>query len=295
MLKSTFNDFRSWARILKEEEGIDYTTQGREVIEIMANGYCEAKDTGDERRKNMYIAGLMLRFWYSISKLKERSPISGLDYTDFMAWLYEAIEYACKYRAWKDPTKKINAQQAINQCIETIRSQHYYALNLQKHKANVNTMSLEESFDEEGKTTLLDTLIDEEGLEKERMNEGASAAYDLIQTCINKKKIVEAIILDTIAFNDVQKFTKTTVKGTDEDGNPTRYTQHTTEFWPFKCVQILSALPDDYVSYFCNQYSIIEQELEAAVNAIRKANNQKLYRYLENTLQSTRQMFNFSR
>jgi hypothetical protein len=156
-------------------------------------------------------------------------------------------------------------------------------------------MSLEDPFEEDGKTTLLDTLIDEEALEKERLVNGANAAYDLVQHCINKKKIVEAIILDTIAFNDVQKVTKTTVKGTDNEGNPTKYIKHTTEFWPFKCVQILSTLPDDYVSYFCKQYSIIEQELEAAVNAIRKANNQKLYRYLENTLENTKLMFNFSR
>lgn len=294
MLKAAFNSFRMWADTLKREQGIDYAATGREVIQQMADGYCLAKDSGDEHGKNMYISGLMLRYWYAINKLKEKSPIQGLDYSDFMMWLYEAIEYACKYRAWQDPSKKVNAQQAINQCIETIRMQKYYGYNLQKHKANVNTMSLEDTFEEDGKTSLLDTLIDEEAIEKERLEEGASAATDLVQLCINNKKIVEAIILDTIAFNDVQKVTKTTVKGVDDEGNPTKVVQHTSEFWPFKCVQILSNLPEDYFEYFTSHYNIVDAELVAALDSIRKANNQKLYRYLEKTLSGAKQMFTFA-
>ena len=200
MLKEVFNNFKAWAEVLEKEDNIKYDSPGRDVIQVMMDKYCLAKDTDDEHNKNKYIAGIMLRFWYVINKLKERSPIQGLDYTDYMAWLYEAIEYACKYRAWQDPTKKVNAQQAINQCIETIRSQHYYTLNLQKHKANVNTISLEDTFEEDGKTTLLDTLLDEDAIEKQHMEEGADAAICLIQEHIDKKKIVEAIILDTIAF-----------------------------------------------------------------------------------------------
>lgn len=294
MLKAAFDNFKIWAKVLEEEDGIIYSAKGREVIQQMADAYCLAKDTDDERNKNKYISGLMLRFWYVINKLKERSPIQGLDYTDFMAWLYEAIEYACKYRAWQKPGAKVNAQQAINQCIETIRSQHYYELNLQKHKANINTASLEMTLDDDNKTTIMDTLLDEEAIERERFNEGASAAYELIQTCIDKKKIVEAIILDTIAFNDTQKVIKNTVKVVDEDGNEYKHVQHTREFWPFRCVQILSNLPDDYANYFCSHYSVIEQELNVALDSIKKANNQKLYKFLDRTLSDTRQMISFA-
>ena len=290
MLKAVFKELQVWANILKEEDGIVYSASGRDVIQVMLDKYCEAKDNNDERNKNKYIAGLMLRFWYVISKLKERSPIQGLDYTDFYAWLYEAIEYACEYRAWQDPTKKINAQQAINQCIETIRSQHYYDLNLQKNKANINTYSLESPLDDDNKTTLLDTLADEELEELERQRDGNSAAYDLIQTCINKKKLVEAIILDTIAFNDVQKVTKTVVKTVDDEGNSYKHTRQTSEFWPYKCVQILSNLPEDYATYFCEHYNVITEELFAALGAIRKANNQKLYKFLDKTIESTREL-----
>lgn len=283
-------NFKANAKRLKVEEGVDYAEKGRDVIQLMLDRYCLAKDTNDERRKNLYISGLMLRFWYVISKLQARSPIPGLEYEDFMDWLYEAIEYACKYRAWQDPTKKVNAQQAINQCIETIRVQKYYDLNLQKHKVNQMTFSLDAEFNEDGESTLLDTLVDEDAETTREHQESAEAAYALVQSCIDKKKIIEAIILDTIAFNDVQKVHKKVVKGVDAEGNPTKYTQTSSEFWPFRCVQILSNLPIDYASYFKQHYQVIEPELEAAISAIRAANNQKLYRYLAKTLKGAKNM-----
>ena len=291
MLKQTFNTFKSWAETLKYEDGVDYAEPGREVIQLMMDRYCEAKDKNDSNNKNKYIAGIMLRFWHVINKLKEKSPIQGLDYSDYFAWLYEAIEYACKYRAWQNPAKNTNAQQAINQCIETIRVQKYYDLNLQKNRANVNTYSLDAEIDADGKTAMMDTLVDEDAEMQNAYNEDAAAVYYLVQRCINKKKIVEAIILDTIAFNDVQKVTKKVVKGVDADGNPTKYTQRTSEFWPFRCVQILSTLPDNYADYFKKHYQVIEPELEAAITAIRSANNQKLYRYLAKTLDGAKKMY----
>jgi hypothetical protein len=289
-----FEQFKAAAKQLKAEEGVDYSEKGRDVIQLMLDRYCFAKDTNDEHRKNLYISGLMLRFWYVISKLQARSPIPGLEYNDFMDWLYEAIEYACKYRAWQDPTKKVNAQQAINQCIETIRVQKYYDLNLQKNKVNQMTFSLDAEFDDEGESTLLDTLVDEDYEATREHQEGAEAAYALVQSCINKKKLIEAIILDTIAFNDVQKVHKKVVKGVDFEGNPTKYTQTSSEFWPFRCVQILSNLPIDYASYFKQHYQVVEPELEAAISAIRAANNQKLYRYLDKTLKGARTMMQFA-
>lgn len=289
-----FEQFKATAKRLKAEEGVDYAEKGRDVIQLMLDRYCLAKDTGDEHRKNLYISGLMLRFWYVISKLQARSPIPGLEYNDFMDWLYEAIEYACKYRAWQDTTKRVNAQQAINQCIETIRVQKYYDLNLQKNKVNQMTFSLDAEFDDDSESTLLDTLVDEDYETEREYKEGAEAAYALVQSCIDRKKIVEAIILDTIAFNDTQKVHKKVVKGVDFEGNPTKYTQTTSEFWSFRCVQILSNLPVDYASYFKKHYQVLEPELEAALAAIRAANNQKLYRYLAKTLKGARELVQFA-
>lgn len=287
----SFEQFKQQAQRLKIEEGVDYAEKGKEVIRTMLDAYCLAKDIGDEHRKNLYISGLMLRFWYTISKLQAKSPNLGLEYGDFMGWLYDAIEYACKYRAWQDPTRKVNAQQAINQCIETIRQQRYYELNLQKNKVNQMTASLDAEFDDEGNTSLIDTLVDEEDEADRRLSDASSAAYHMIQSCINRKKIVEAIILDTIAFNDAERVSKKVIKGKDHEGNPTKHTQTSREFWAFKCVQILANLPEDYEFYFKRHYHVVQPELEAAMAAIRAANNQKLYRYLEKTLKGARELY----
>ena len=291
MLTIAFNEFKVWAKILKEEDGIDYEAKGREVIQVMADAYCYAKDTDNERNKNKYIAGLMLRFWYAISKLKARSPIQGLDYMDFMGWLYESIEYACKYRKWQNPANKVNAQQCINQCIETIRVQKYYDLNLQKNKANINTYSLEAEMDSDGKTTLLDTLVDEDSAYRATITEETESVHYLIQSYVNKKKLVEAIILDTIAFNDTQKTTKKLIKAVNSEGESYKYTEYSSEFWPFRCVQILSNLPENYSEYFHRSYSVPKAELDAAIASIRAANNQKLYRFLSKTLSGAREVY----
>lgn len=286
-LKYAFNQFKVAAQTLLEEEGIKYDGKpAKDVIAKMLDGYCVACDSGDEHRKNIYIAGIILRFWYVIGKLKEKCPGLGLDDNDFLAWLYEAIEYACKYRAWQKG--HVNAQQCVNQCIETIRKQHYYEFNLDKHKANYNTVSMETPMDEDGKVVLADTLIDEATEDATKMRDGDSAAREIVQMYLNRRKIVEAIILDTIAFNDTQKVTKQTKKGIDEEGNEYKYTTSTSEFWAFKVVQILGKLPEEYEDYFLSAYNINPDEFKAALDAIRNANNTKLYKFLNKTLQDAK-------
>jgi hypothetical protein len=290
-MTSSFSSFKTWAEVLKREDNIDYTEKGNAVIDTMATRYVEAKDAGDEHNKNKYIAGLMLRFWHKVSKLQAKCVGINLSYDDYIAWLYEAIEYACKYRAWLNPDKKVNAQQAINQCIETIRLQHYYEFNLDKHRANYNSVSFDAPIDENGSTTVGDTLSDEYTPEGCVARESSLATRSLIQTYINRKKLVEAIILDTIAFNDVNKVTKKVVKGVDSEGNPIKYTQVYSEFWPYRCVQLLGNLPSDYDKYFAKAYNINQVEFSVALATVRAASNQKLYKYLDKTLISAREVF----
>ena len=281
MANSLFMQSRVFAASLKSSKGIDYATCS---VNVLADGYCDATDSGDENERDMYIAGLLLRFWYTVKKMQEKSPGLGYGEDEFAAWLYEALEYACKYRAWRDPNKKVNAQQAINQCIETIRLQHYYQLNLQKHKASFSTVSLETPSPLGDDSTLFDTIADESAEEDLAYSKGSESARAIVQAYINKDKLVEAIILDTIAFNDVMKENKISGKSTsyDEDGNEmvSKTTSYGYEFWPFKAVQALKTLPTDYLEYFTENYNVKLDAISAAIETIRKANSQKLYKYL---------------
>lgn len=260
-------------------------------IDELANAYCDAFDNNNETLKNVYISALILRFWSKIDKMYKANTVApSLERTDFFWWLYEAIEYACRYRGWKDPTKNLNAQQCINKCIETIKLQKYYDLRLDKHKAVNHCCSMDASIDENndgGKRTLADVL------EADDCTEDTSVIdmTILVQSYINRNKIVEAILIDNIAFNDVQKHFKRTVKTTNADGEVYRYTEHSSEFWPFRLIQIVNKLPTTYKDSFLERYDIKEEKLNAVLNTISKANNQKLYRYLRALLSELKESY----
>jgi hypothetical protein len=258
-------------------------------IDELADAYCDAVDNGNETLKDMYISALVLRFWYTIDRMYKANTVApSLEYEDFFWWLYEAIEYACKYRGWKDETKKLNAQQCINKCIDTIKLQKYYDLRLDKRKAVNYCTSMDATIGENkdgGCQTLADTLESEDNLED---CYAADDAVLLVQSYINRNKIIEAILLDNIAFNDVQRHFTKTVKSVREDGEVYRYKEYSSEFWPYRLVQIVSKLPASYKSYFMKRYSISEEKLESVLEVIDRANNQKLYRYLDKCLTELR-------
>ena len=296
MLREFRKEAQNNALILKQNYGINYETIN---VNVLADNYCRACDEDNDQEKSLFISALILRFWYVIGKLADKSPNMGTDNTEFFNWLYEAIEYACKYRKWQDPENKVNAQQCINQCIETIRLQHYYQANLKKHKCNFNTVSLDAVHDngDDASVSLLDTLEDTAETEKTNSLIAGNDTRNFIQRYINRKKIIEAIILDTIAFGDSQKEVKHVKKQVntyidEETGEETteeeKITTYTTEFWEFKCVQNLSKLAPEYAEYFLENYDVKPEELNAALETIRKANNNKLYTYLRRCLDACR-------
>ena len=288
MANELFVQSRTYATLLKQTKGIDYSTC---KVDVLADGYCDATDAGNDHERSLFISGLILRFWYTVKKMQDKSPNLGYDIDEFANWLYEALEYACKYRAWRDPDKKVNAQQAINQCIETIRLQHYYQLNLQKNKTNFSTISLETPIgsEDDAKITLIDTLVNEELEEEFERNRSTDSAKAIVQSYVDRKKLVEAIILDVIAFTDTDKETKTVHKEVDtETGETFKYNTYHHEFWPFKAVQALSNLPEDYAEYFIESYDVKPEAILAAIEVIKKANSQKLYKYLRACLEDAK-------
>ena len=105
----------------------------------------------------------------------------------------------------------------------------------------------------------------------------------LVQNYINRDKIVEAIMIDNIAFNDVQRWHKQTIK--TESG---KYTEISSEFWSFRLVQLLSKLSEEYKWEFLSKYKISEEKLDAVLAYVDKSTNQRLYRLLDKTLAELR-------
>lgn len=259
-------------------------------IDELADAYCDAVDSGDTVLKDIYISALILRFWYTIDKMYKANKVApSLEHEDFFEWLYEAIEYACKYRGWRDPSKNLNAQQCINKCIDTIKLQKYYDLRLDKRKAINHSCSMETPLGDDSGKTIGDMLEAEEYVD----DHSSDDAILLVQSYINRNKIIEAILLDNIAFNDVQKHSKKAIKTVNPDGETTKYVEHSSEFWPYRLIQIVSKLPATYKNSFMSRYNISEDKLVAILEVIDKANNQKLYRYLDKTLAELRTSYTY--
>lgn len=289
MLTQLRKQMMQQAKLLKDRKGVDYET---ESVDVLADAYCKAKDEADESGKNMFIAALVLRFWYVIKKLQDKSPGLGSDITECFSWLYEAIEYACKYRKWQQPESKVNAQQCINQCIETIRLQHYYQANLKKRKGSLSTISLDAPHDGDGddaQMALIDLVADESETSSAKKIEGAVGARNIVQRYIDRDRLIDAIILDNIAFNDNDREVRKVRERIDEEtGEKRRAASYANEFWEFKCVRNLSELPAGYIDYFLKNYDVKSDALAAAFKAIKKAPNSKLYAYLRSCLTNCR-------
>ena len=260
-----------------------------EDINSMFDTYCTALDTNDEATKDKYIARIILRFWSKINKIYTSNKNACASIEEAYDILVDAINYNCKYRGWQDPDKNINAQQALNKCISTIILQRHYDNRLDKNKANFNAVSLDapanldNSADGDEVQTLMDKLETEQSTDVEAQTD--IAVESIVQDYINRNKIVEAIIIDTIAFQDTIRHTSETKKITDsETGETVRETTHYSEFWPYKAVQYLSKLPESYDVYFKKKYMVPDITFEKAIEAVRAANNQKLYKYVNKTL-----------
>lgn len=252
-------------------------------IDELADAYCDAVDNGNEALKDIYISALVLRFWYTIDKMYTSNTVApSLEHEDFFWWLYEAIEYACKYRGWRDTTKQLNAQQCINKCIETIKLQKYYNLRLDKNKTVNFTVSMDAPIGGDGDDatkTIGDMLEAEESWDDHSKDD----VILLVQNYINHNKIIEAILIDNIAFNDVQRYFKKTVK-TDTG----KHTEYSSEFWPYRLVQIVSKLPESYKWEFMSKYKISEEKLDSVLAYVDKSNNQRIYKLLDRTLAELR-------
>ena len=279
MLNETKRDLTSEARkLMKPYESYS--------IDELADAYCEAVDTENETLKNIYISALVLRFWHKIDKMYKSNTVAPcLEYEDFFWWLYEAIEYACKYRGWKDPSKNLNAQQCINKCIETIKLQKYYNLRLDKNKTVNHCTSIDAPINGDEESNSLGDILESEDLVYDYSTDDVLM---LVQSYIDKNKIIEAILIDNIAFNDVQRYHKKVIKTTTAEGDTIRYTEHSSEFWPYQLVKIISKLPTTYKKSFMKRYNISEEKLTAVLDVIDRANNQKLYRYLRACLDDLR-------
>ena len=285
-LDLALKDFKTMASRIKDQESLTITE--------LADGYCEAIDGNKSDLANEYFSALVLRFWCKIQKAYTKNKAAlRVSKEDCYDWVISSIMMTCdkSARIWQK-NSNINAQQAINQVFSTrFEKMAYYESNLLKNKGAHITYSLDEpisSQDDDKGHTLGDFIADETN---EIEKEGDVTGF--IQSLLDKDKVVEAIIFDNIADpdKDVCKYKKKTIKTTNADGEKVKYIKHTSEFWEFKLMKELNELDGNYKNYFLAKYKVSTGAVNAALDVIARANNQKKYRMLRAAIKRERPTF----
>ena len=290
MLRDLKRDLESYASLAPE-----YKREARDadLITVFADKYCKAFDEGDETNKSIYYSCILLKFWNRITDLcqgKDKNygeqlscvlSAKKLDANDIFDEVCSCVNEAMKRRTWQDPEKKTNAQACINQIISSrAAGELIRPFNLKKNEGMLFQKSLDESLDgDEDRATVADITYDEVA---DEMEEGNRAAVSIIQSALDDNKIVEAIIYDHIAFQDCMKTETKKITYIDpETGETKSISSKQQSFWAYQAIRYLSSLDDKYSKYFLNKYSVDRVKFDAAVGALKKANNQKLYRMID--------------
>ena len=274
---SHYNSFVNIAKgldgfIVGQKEDVPY-----DITDLM-NGYCKAKDSNDEIKMNQYASALIVRYWHVVTMLYNKSLSTRLDFTEIIFWVYEAIEKACKYRSWLDSDKAVSkdprgAEKVLNQCITSTRQYWYKNFNQDKRKINflIND-SLNDTimYDGQPMVTLLDTIVDEDSAIK--IDEGC----DIIKSYTQSGKILDAIILENIIYQDsfVEVENKKIIK--DDEGNDVEIINHTREFSIIKLKKSLRNIDDFFIQEFVDKYEVDKNEVLSVANEIKNLSKAQL-------------------
>lgn len=268
MLQEIYNSYVHCAAGLGDYQKLSKTE--------LANGYCDAKT---QEVKDQYFSALMLRYWYKIYEWSKNSISTKLEPEDYSSWLVEAISLAlkiCDFNVlpirednripeWRDPKSKMfndpnGPDKVINRCIFSIRNYYYQNFNKDKRKINYICSSIEaqeEAFGDAAEAIQYASIYDED-----------SSCGDLIQLLIDKNRLLEAIVVEGIAYEDVFK--------EDKDSSYC--------FNKRKLVKYLKNLNKDYIIYFHSRFGIDAGKVEESVSFLKSLPNNKLYEYIDKTL-----------
>lgn len=289
------NQYRKSLEMLANlAEGYDRNSRDPKQIEILANKYVEACDNGDETAKSVYISALTLKFWDNVGRMQEICKTANFgNEDDFASHLYYCIQTACDYRKWLDPEAKTTAKACINQAIATRGAPEimYYA-NRDSAKVNCggNYVSFDAPYGDDE-----DSLSYEETTEDESSSGESVSSYIrakmMVESCIKSNKVVEAIILDNIAFGDSYREVKEKAKMINADGEEVKYDKYHREFWEYGLVRDLESLDSSYADQFKSRYDVNPAIFDAAFSKIKSVDSTKLHKFVKNTLKMEQESY----
>lgn len=257
----------------------------------LANGYCDADEAGDDIKRSQYLSALMLRYWYKIYEWYKNSSTLRLEIEDYVYWLADAFDLAFKYRRWRDPKDKLyndpnGPDKVFKKACATIRVRAYYNANLDKRKINYLVDSLDASIEACGDAVENNSKLIED------YSKG-SPIKDIIALLIKQNKIIDALIIDGIAFHNSTKVIKTVNKKVNALNEAEKSISYCHSFSQRLLTQHLKEIAGssglerkNLISYFENSYDLNTSELDTAFSKITTLSSNQLSNKIKKLLDS---------
>lgn len=233
----------------------------------------------NENLRNNYFSALMCRYWHAIGKYYFESR-NSVDIEDCYEWLIHALTYALKNRKWTDPKNKLfndpaGPDKVINRCIASTRQIFYQASNTAKRRVNFQCDSIDRQLEAFGDSaSIMVEVVDD--------NQSylvSDTCKDIVKKYLDEDKIIEALIIDGICFQDSFKENKDII---NKDGE--EYDSYSYEFNDRKLVKHLNNISKPYIAYFAEKYNFSTIKLLQTLEIIKNLSNTRLYTSIRKTL-----------
>lgn len=264
----------------------------------LANAYCDAEESNNIRLRDHFFSTLMCKYSYMVPLLYSRreSVLMRLKIEEFYWWVVEALQKGLKYRRWRNPEFKElynnpnGAETVFNRCFYSVEKGYYKYYNQDCRKINYISGSLEDVFEvgpDGDEVSYLGTVEDPNSNVEDYWKE--DLCKTLVQDYIDKGKVLQAVIIDGISYQDTfTNYKKSYTKGIDLMGNEIKVKITQEEFSPTKLVKHLNSLDDTFIKYFIETYDISKDTLKQCVNEIVGSRNSKLHTSINSTLEELR-------
>jgi len=225
-------------------------------IEQIANCYVKAERLHDKDLMSSCLSALMVRYWYMVPLIYEKSKSLKLEIEDAVDLLYDALLKAFKYKSWLDKSKSVSrekgaVEKCINRCIDTVRQAAFQQSNTDSRKLNYMTFSVEESVEKFGDASEVLFVEDRDEM---------SSIKELVEYKLKTDDIISALVIDSVCYNDCFK-----------RGN-------------FNMSSVVSGITQkDYISSFKNRYHV-NTKLCNKIDLLTKNNRKILSKLVQDTL-----------
>lgn len=253
--------------LLKLAKNLPYDYQTADE-NMMMDAYC---DCATEPERSWHFAAVVLRHLYQLPKIKQKLAVVNYGYEDCQGVLCDGVLKAARYKGWRKPGSKTNAQACVNQAINTVTLQVLYDASQAKRRLNYfeDTVSLDQPVADPdgGKGQFVgDMIADGSEEEARRRLQARMDNESLIERCVSERKLTEAVVLDVIMRDPDAVLQKTSAGYEVSVG---------------KCGKAVRSAGAGYAKDFAARYGVKPEEMTAVFGAVRSASRYKLGCYLD--------------